>query len=308
MPFRFHAKKVGLTYSCPRNGACADLPAGEHEEGCECVNPIDDHEVLIEFLASKGDNEYIVGKELHASGKVHWHAYAKYANIIDTTDVRFFDCEGVHPNIINKPGKGWITYCTKEREWKSNFYENSPYQVAMQLESLEECVSHLMTKVPRDLCLNMAQIEYAFTKLHKPKEEERPLMNFSVPFFTEFERAIIIEGESGWGKTQFALRCFARPLLVRAIEDLRELRPNEHDGVVFDDMSFTHWPRQTQIHLVDIECHSSLPARYRNVRLPARMPRIFTCNPGHRPVDLADAAIHRRCRVVELFGDIRVIE
>ena len=82
--FRVNRKAFGLTYSCPKT---AD------------DNPITTHKELIEFLETKGVCEYIVGKELHESGKVHWHAYVKYDHAIDSVDARLFDVKGVHPNI-----------------------------------------------------------------------------------------------------------------------------------------------------------------------------------------------------------------
>jgi len=288
--FRFCSKTLGLTYSCP-------VDADD--------NPIQTHEEIIDMLNTLGKlDEYIVGKELHASGKVHWHAYGKYDKKLDTRNARFCDLKGVHPNIKSGCKKGWILYCAKDKDWKSNFYENDPYHVAMKLESLEQAVNHLFEKVPRDTVLNLGRVEYAYNKLHARAKVAAKPFKYKRPYETDFNRTILVEGESNWGKTQWAKRCFQRPLLVRAIEDLRQLR-HDTDGIVFDDMSFTHWPRQTQIHLTDMEEESSLPARYSNITIPAGMPRIMCYNPGFQPVDLSDPAIARRCRVIVLDGDIR---
>lgn len=288
--FRINRKKVGLTYSCPVD--CDD-------------NPITTHQEIIDFLKTKGACKFLVSKEQHQNGKTHWHAFVEYDKKLNTTDTRYFDLLGVHPNII-KParGHGWEAYVAKKGDWQSDYYENSPWTVAMKLNKLEECVSHLFQKVPRDTVLNMAKIEYAYSKLKPKPVKERPLMEFTIPFFTDFDRAILLEGKSGWGKTQFALRCFKNPKIVRQVEDLRSLDAT-HDGIVFDDMAFTHWPRQSQIHLVDMDEESSISARYNNVTIPAGMPRIFTFNPDHMPVDRTDDAIHRRTRHVILDADIR---
>lgn len=107
--FRVHRMGFGLTYSAP------DV---EGED-----NPITTHEELLEFLTEKyGENDYIIGKELHVNGKVHWHVYIKYYEKVDSTDPRLFDFKGVHPNIISGvPGKGWMAYCVKEKEFITNF-------------------------------------------------------------------------------------------------------------------------------------------------------------------------------------------
>jgi hypothetical protein len=59
--FRFNAKKVGLTFSCP-----VSLPE----------NPIPSAVALRDALLSKvGFAKYIVAQEDHESGKKHYHVY-----------------------------------------------------------------------------------------------------------------------------------------------------------------------------------------------------------------------------------------
>lgn len=90
------------------------------------------------------------------------------------------------------------------------------------------------------------------------------------------EYTYLLHGEPGTGKTSYALAHFRKPLLVSNIEDLRNLE--DHDGVVFDDMSFTHWPTTAQIHLVDVANTRSIHARYSNVKLKKGLKRIITTN------------------------------
>ena len=68
------------------------------------------------------------------TGKHHYHLYLKFADALDTKNVKFFDILGVHPNVIRAPGKGWIAYCAKEKEFVTNFYESDPS--AINLEDL----------------------------------------------------------------------------------------------------------------------------------------------------------------------------
>lgn len=72
--FRVNRKAFGLTYSCPTDPAVM----------IDNDNPIQTHAELLEFLDTKVPNQYIIGKELHESGKVHWHVYVKYDHIIDS--------------------------------------------------------------------------------------------------------------------------------------------------------------------------------------------------------------------------------
>jgi hypothetical protein len=94
---------------------------GEHLPDCNCDNPIHTHQELIDFLDEKGVNHYIIGNEHHKSGKVHWHVYAKYDNVIDSIDPRIFDCNRVHPNIVKgKAGKGW-PIVQRKKNTRQNF-------------------------------------------------------------------------------------------------------------------------------------------------------------------------------------------
>lgn len=290
--FRFNAKKIGLTYSCPVN---------------DDNNPIETHEAIIEHLLSFGiDCEYLVSKELHLNGKTHWHAFAKWQHKLDTRDVRAFDINGVHPNIIRTPGKGWPDYVAKKGDFKTNFYKKNPWSVAMQLENLEACVAHLFEQVPRDLVLNHDKITYAYTKLNTRPPKARPEYRFTRPQESDLTRTLLVEGESGIGKTQWALRHFERPLLVSHLEDLKKLKPDT-DGIVFDDMQFLHIPVTSQIHLCDIDEDRTIHIRYGTVSIPGGLRRIVCYNPS-RPPFTSDPAIDRRCRLVRIDEDIRLIE
>jgi len=60
-------------------------------------------------------------------------------------------------------------------------------------------------------------------------------------------------------------------------EAIERLGP-DHDGIVFDDMSFDHWPPESVIHLLDMECERALHVRYGTVTIPAYTKKIFTSN------------------------------
>lgn len=93
-----------------------------------------------------------------------------------------------------------------------------------------------------------------------------------------FERkSILLWGPSGSGKTSFALAHFKNPLLVSHIDKLKNLSP-DHDGVVFDDMSFKHWPKESIIHLLDYDLPRDINVRYGTVAIPKETRKIFTHN------------------------------
>lgn len=282
--FRINRKKIGLTYSCPKNAP---------------DNPIESKEELLEFLELKaGRCQYIVAKELHESGKKHYHVWANFDDVVDTTNQLFFDFKGVHPNII-KPGNGWMAYCRKDKEFITNV-EKNPFTEALEQPSVTEAVDFLWKKRPQCMALNGDRIEKNIAKRmkkDKPKHSDHksyqwlPLQNI---------KSTLLIGESGIGKTQYALwsKHFTSPLVVSHMDQLREFDPTIHDGIIFDDMDFKHLPREAQIHLLDWDVDRAIHARYNVATIPAHTKKIFTANKF--PFNRDDKAIDRRLTVVEL--------
>ena len=282
--FRIARKKIGLTYSCPKD---------------KDENPIESSIKLLEFLENKGGHcQYIIAKELHTSGKKHYHAYVYYDERIDTIDPLFFDYEKVHPNIIN-PGIGWQAYCRKDKEYITNLEEN-PFTTALKAKSVDEAMDFLWKKRPQAMALNGDRIEKNYAKRMKvisPKEPKKYEGPWKWPMIENIESTIIM-GPSNIGKTQFAKAHFKKPLLVSHADQLRSFADGDYDGIIFDDMDFNHLPRTSQIHLVDFDEDRHIHARYNASYIPAGTRKIFTCNVS--PLNIRDAAIKRRVNLIEL--------
>ena len=75
--FRLQARYVLLTYA-----QCGDL------------DPWVVHDVITSFPA-----ECLIGRETHADGGTHLHAFVDFGRKVDIRDPRRFDVEGFHPNI-----------------------------------------------------------------------------------------------------------------------------------------------------------------------------------------------------------------
>lgn len=121
----------------------------------------------------------------------------------------------------------------------------------------------------------------------------------------------LIWGDTGCGKTAWALAHFKNPCLCRHLEDLRSYDPEVHDGIVFDDLGFMHVPFQQVLNLVDFEYETTVHARYQNIKIPAGTPRLFTYNEPFAltPKDATEQqikAIERRVSVKHISVDIRV--
>lgn len=287
--FRFSAKKIGLTYSCPQNAA---------------DNPIETSEELRDFLLSIFiSGKYIVSRELHQSGKRHFHAFFYADENFETRDVRRFDFKGVHPNIVNKPGRPWEVYVSKAGDYVTNYFEekSSVYERALALEGAGPALELIKSEKPRDFCLYGDRLrknieDHMQSKRRRP---EPPLLNcWQISLVPDWRKALIFHGPPGIGKTRLAMSMGRNPLMIRHIDALRKM-DSTTDLLVFDDMNFSQWPRSSVIHLVDMEDDSPIHMRYTNVVIPAGMRRIFTTNEKDVMfgVNLPDPAVQRRVEI-----------
>jgi len=122
---------------------------------------------------------------------------------------------------------------------------------------------------------------------------------------------MIFWGPSGFGKTQFALAHFKNPLFVTHLDELSRFNKAVHDGIVFDDMSFSHLPRNTQIYLLDQDNNRAIHVRYKTAKLPKHTKKIFTTNTREifSWVDdsgMDDKALLRRAKIHHFISDLRV--
>jgi len=280
--FRCNAHKVGLTYSCPKD-------MDEH--------PFEDNEWLLEKLEElNGHCQYIIARERHKSGKNHFHAWIKYDVKVETKNERYFDILGVHPNVLFKPGPGWQHYCKKDKDFITNL-EVNPFTVALACGTVEEAMNSLWVSRPQLMAVNADRIEKNFRKKMKAKPAHEVFYGpWPWPKLENFTTVTIV-GPSNIGKTQFAKTHFDNPLMVRHIDRLKDFNPQIHDGIIFDDMSFAHTPRETQIHITDWDEDSDIHIRYGTVEIPKHTQKIFTAN--YNPFQ-EDEAILRRMEYIEL--------
>lgn len=108
----------------------------------------------------------------------------------------------------------------------------------------------------------------------------------------------VVVGPPGCGKTQYALAHFENPLFVRHKQQLEKFKPGEHDGIVFDDMDFKHWPVDVQKHLTDWDEPSDIDIKYGVARIPCNTRKVMTCN--EICVNIEDPAVARRVTVTKV--------
>lgn len=92
------------------------------------------------------------------------------------------------------------------------------------------------------------------------------------------KKVIVISGLPDIGKTKLAKTLFKKPLFCSHTDKLKSFDPSTHDAIIFDDCSFGHWPRESVIHLFDVEEERDINVKNSMVTIPAGTPRVFTTN------------------------------
>ena len=305
--FRFRGKKVLLTYT--------------HS------GPLDKQK-LHEFLNKKfkQDCDVKICHEQHADGEIHTHACVLLKKMPDVKNSRLLDYEGVHPNW--RPPKSiehWknqVKYMDKEDPdvyGEITVPKDKDEEFAEVCAYVKECktIKQVFSMGPylRMISSKVNFWERFWKENHKKKVTKAlySMNNFRLQPITDWTKNWLVFGKAGTGKTQWALAHFQNPLLVSHTDDLKEFDPEDHDGIVFDDMSFKHLPSDGIIHLLDKEIDRSIHARFYNAEIPAGVPKIFCHNnddifiPTTGVSDEVLAGIKRRYNVIQVKVDLRNI-
>lgn len=251
-------------------------------------------------------------KEGEHAGKLHYHICIQtYRKTLNKTVRKWypkFNVRGCHPsggedagwNYATKEGKFW--HKEKKQGMRSDL--NEMKQHLDNGETLDYLWEHYFSRM---VMYHRSMKEYTNALTRKRKREEDPEVDparFTLPKYTDWSKPLVLIGPSGIGKTAWAMNHFENGLLVSDIEDLRDkFNPAEHDGVVFDDMTFSHLPVKIQIHIVDVTYTRTLRMRNTNAERPRGLKMIFTAN----PTDLVfndDPAINRRVTYMKIDGGI----
>lgn len=116
--------------------------------------------------------------------------------------------------------------------------------------------------------------------------------------------ALVLVGQAGCGKSNYAKSFFKSPCVCTHLEGLQAFDPVKHDGLVFDDMSFYDKPPELSLHLSGVEDQPQINIKYGHVVIPRGTPRVFVHNkwPFSKPVP---PQLRRRVHVVLISQDLR---
>lgn len=250
-----------------------------------------------------------LANESHKDGEPHVHAAFKLRRRLQSTNCRVFDYKGHHGHyeVLRSPAAA-AKYFEKESFVD---YGRLPGTIGKN-PAVRECIA-IADGDELEYFTKCAEVRlpypYAchFRKLLKKSdhtiEEDyeaditRERFDVCIQTFEEGKSTCII-GPTGCGKTSWAKRVAPKPALwVRHMDTLGAFRKGYHKSIIFDDMSFLHLPRETQLYVADTSDENQIHIRYGRAILPAGVTRIFTAN--YQPF-VDDVAINRRVRYIRL--------
>lgn len=292
MPSFFNGKKVCLTYA---------------------QSEFTSKEDLLAFFDSLGEVKfYIISRELHQDGNPHYHCAIEFKRAI-RGGCRIFDFQGRHPNLSPpRNWAAWCVYCRKEDFDRIESEEEVETTTSLitqinnfndEIEWMNYCATNNITfqyatwfwnRCKNDVNTITEETEIAGEMWHS-------LQRFA--FVPDTMHCLVLRGPTGCGKTTWAKKNMPKPcLFVSHIDDLKKFRTSYHKSIIYDDVNFSHYPRESQIHVADFHNPRSIHCRHSVAHIPAGIPKCFTTN--GEPLLLSDPAIKRRCLIVNVTNFI----
>lgn len=284
------------------------------------------HDVVLTMLQSKSPGKpllwwSIVHEMGHADGDgdnayEHTHAAAAWSLQLNLRGSRCFDIgfggANLHPNIQKINDRRHAIKLYEEYHRKAPILltqsDTTPAAHCASYDGIRQAPNLL------DACTALGIEPKTVSDVHLIRQDKPLLPDFEHDYSDsqwtliapEHFRVLYIWGASGTGKTQWACHLFSSPLLVSHVDTLREYDPSRHDGIVFDDMSFTTgFTTEDLIAICDWDLPRTVRCRYSNAIIPRHTRKIFTSNKTiweNFPVDPAGAISRRITKTIHVVG------
>lgn len=229
--------------------------------------------------------QWLIAEEKHEDGTPHIHAVLVYGTKVNIRSERHFDIDGHHGNYkACRNLNASISYCQKEDETpiSHGLSQNRDYITQARGGDYKGALDTFVELHPKDYVLHKTTVETNLKAMGTvatiPKFKMVDFKPVDTSGWAMDKQALLLWGPSGTGKTALASAMVGKGyLLVRHIDQLKSIT-TETTGLIFDDMSFAHWPRESCIHLLDMEHDSGINVKHGHVVIPNGMMRIFTHN------------------------------
>lgn len=263
-------------------------------------------------LSAKNIRYLCFGKEIAPStGTPHLQGYIEFINPVRPPRVSAVLGRRCRNKKANGTAEQNRVYCSKE---EGEFFEAGRYSRGQgsrsDLDKIREMIQDGATEkeIAEQHFAQWVRYRASFQAyrtliLNAPSLGRFPLDSFpnEWPRIMDWSKTIVLWGDSGIGKTQFALALIGKALLVSHMDDLKKFDTSIHEGIIFDDMDINHFPRSAQIHITDQDQDRSIHCRYGNAIIPMNTKKIFTTNEENGACMLVtDPAIKRRILVIHL--------
>lgn len=276
-------------------------------------NPTEEEEavILAACVAENSPINYLVfGREVGESGTPHFQGYVEFKNRKTLGAAKALLGQRLHLEKRRGTSQEASDYCAKEdhnpyvfgtlsvsEAGRRSDLESALNDVREGSSIFELWQSHPTVMVRYEKAMKRAKVMLGPRQVR----ECYPLENFKWNIIHDWSRSQLLWGEPGIGKTEYARSLLPKALFVSHKDMLVDYDPEIYEGIIFDDMSFTHEPRSSQIHLVDQDNERSIHCRYQCALIPAHTKKLFLSN--IRDIfDLADGAIKRRVQVHNVLG------
>lgn len=302
MPFRLQGKYIFLTYS-------------------QCTIEPDD--LLLHLLdICKTPARFIrVCRERHQDGSPHLHAGLRYPTRINVGRESYFDFRGFHPSI--EGCRSWpkvLNYLAKDGDtfdYAAEDYSCDDDNGGTGAPAFADAVHDFATfDTWLDYCVT-CRLSFGYANAfwkHATRDTSATILDADPPdLYRQFiggelldydwiaeRKSYVVSGPTGTGKTSWAKHWAPKPaLFISHLDGLKQFNPGFHVSIIFDDVSFAHLPRQSQIHICDFDNVRQIHCRHIVVQIPAGIHKFFTINPPE--IVFTDwEPIQRRCIFINL--------
>jgi len=251
----------------------------------------------------------------------HTHVFVWWKKKFQTRDVRFFDIDGIHPNIQTRQSIVWAkTICTKYHHGHKTKADGKKYfikPIMLYQEGVEDwkfqedmiaTIRAAPTLVDALLDTDITPKTISDVKMLRAENKRKRAecgdecdREKFVKLDWDRKKALVLQGPPGIGKTNWSLAQFENPQMICDLDDLKHL-PEDCDGLVFDEMIFFNTSKKTQTFLCDLAFDRTIRTRNTNAMIPKNTPRIFCCNMNEEVfnVDEYDNLARRVAKIVRL--------